>query len=70
MDKKIVIEIGNDGKIYAETMGIKGKQCLSYIELIEKLLDAETIDSDYKDEYLQEEVVEVESNIIHTRRND
>ncbi|MFE8700595.1 DUF2997 domain-containing protein [Cytobacillus sp. FJAT-54145] len=53
MEKRLVIEIGIDGKVKAETVGIKGKACLEYIELLEKLLDAETIDSNYLSEYYE-----------------
>ncbi|MEM5007387.1 DUF2997 domain-containing protein [Priestia megaterium] len=53
MKKQIKIEISSDGKITAETLGIKGKDCLSYIKLLEQLLDAETVDSEYTNEYFE-----------------
>lgn len=53
MEKRIKIEIGADGKINAETIGIKGDDCLKYIELLEKLLDAQTVDSGYTKEYYE-----------------
>ena len=36
--KQIEICIHPDGKIDAETFGIKGKSCLKYAELLEKML--------------------------------
>lgn len=53
MDKRLVVQIGLDGKIKAETIGIKGKECLDYIQLLEKLLDAETVDSEFTSEYYE-----------------
>lgn len=55
-NKKVQIRITEDGKFYAETIGMKGKECLSIIEVLEELLDAETIDSDYTAEYFETEV--------------
>ena len=55
-NKKVQIRITEDGKFFAETMGIKGKECLSIIEVLEELLDAETVDSDYTAEYFETEL--------------
>lgn len=55
-NKKVQIRITEDGKFFAETMGMKGKECLSIIEVLEELLDAETIDSDYTAEYFETEL--------------
>jgi myosin-crossreactive antigen len=56
-EKKIIIKITEDGKIFAETFGMKGKQCLEYIQILEELLDAETIDSEFTHEYFETNVV-------------
>ncbi|MFS0646960.1 DUF2997 domain-containing protein [Siminovitchia sp. 179-K 8D1 HS] len=61
-DKKIRIKITEDGEIRAETIGIKGKDCLEYIKLLEELLDAETVDSNYTEEYFQMEIQSVRQN--------
>ena len=55
-DKKVQIRITEDGKFFAETIGMKGKECLSIIEVLEELLDAETVDSDYTAEYFETEL--------------
>ncbi|MCM3443102.1 DUF2997 domain-containing protein [Metabacillus halosaccharovorans] len=55
-DKKIKIRLNEDGNIFAETIGMKGKECLQYIELLEELLDAESIDSEFTSEYYETEI--------------
>lgn len=55
-EKKVQIRITEDGKFFAETIGVKGKECLSIIEVLEELLDAETVDSDYTEEYYESEL--------------
>ena len=54
MSKQIQIRIYPDGKIKAETKGIKGKGCTGYIKLIENLLDAKAVDSGYTAEYYEQ----------------
>lgn len=49
--KQIRIKIGQNGTIEAETLGIKGKDCLKYLERIEQLTNAVTVDSRFTDEY-------------------
>ena len=49
--KKIKLRIYTDGKIDAETQGIKGKACLDYIAILEQLTGATTLDSDFTAEY-------------------
>lgn len=66
MSKQLKIQIFQDGQIQAEVLGIKGKKCTDYISILEELLEAETIDSDYTSEYYETEELEIsESNKIH-----
>lgn len=51
--KKIKLRIYTDGKIEAETNGIKGKACLDYISILESLTGATTVDSDFTAEYYE-----------------
>lgn len=51
MSKQIRIQINPDGTIKAEVLGVKGRACTDYISVIERLLDAETVDSEYTSEY-------------------
>lgn len=53
MYKTLKIQIFSDGRIQAEVKGVKGKACTDYIKILEELLDAETVDSQYTDEYYQ-----------------
>ena len=57
MAKQIKIRIHPDGKIEAETLGIKGKACLDFIPLLEEVLKAETIESSYTSEYYEDQDV-------------
>ncbi|WP_055107115.1 DUF2997 domain-containing protein [Paenibacillus ihumii] len=64
--KQIRVRIFTDGRIKADVMGAKGKACTDYIEVLEQLLDAETIDSDYTAEYYETEPLEVgQPNLNH-----
>ena len=44
-----------------ETVGIKGKKCLDYIEVLKKLVDAKITDTQLSQEYY-----ETESEIVDT----
>ncbi len=60
--KQIKLRLYPDGKVEAETHGIKGKACLDYIAIIEQLTGARTVDSDFTDEYrASEELLTVEN---------
>lgn len=49
--KQIKLRIYTDGKIDAETNGVKGKACLDYISILEQLTGAVTVDSAFTAEY-------------------
>ncbi|MFC0187119.1 DUF2997 domain-containing protein [Fictibacillus aquaticus] len=69
MDQRIKIEIGPDGKIKAETLGLKGKECLEFLEKLENMLDAETVDSAFTDEYYEtSQLVDKQSITQQSRR--
>lgn len=48
------VTIGVDGSIQARTIGLKGKKCLQTISELEDLLDAQTVDSSYTNEFYEE----------------
>jgi len=58
--KQVELKIMTDGKVQAETHGIKGKACLDYTSIIEQLTAARTVDSDFTQEY-QEDCVFLET---------
>lgn len=49
--QQIVVTIAPDGTISAATQGIKGTDCLDYIQVLEDLLEATTASSAFTDEY-------------------
>lgn len=55
--KQLKLKIYADGKIEAETHGVKGKACLDYISILEKLTGAVTVDSAFTNEYRQTDEV-------------
>lgn len=61
---QIEIKIRSDGKIEAETFGIKGKKCIYYLKIIEKLTNAKVYDSDYTSEYFKVDS-ELENNVAN-----
>ena len=63
--KKIKLRIYTDGKVEAETNGVKGKACLDYISILESLTGATTVDSEFTAEYY-----EVENRIDTTVINE
>ena len=67
---KIVIKIRPDGMIEAETLGIKGKKCKEYMEILEKFLDSKIIDSEYTKEYYEEEISTVKNEISQNISED
>ena len=53
MGKQIKIRIYPDGKIESQTVNIKGKSCLKYIQPLESLLEAKIVDSEFTNEYYE-----------------
>lgn len=59
MGKKIQLRIYPDGTVQANVEGIKGKKCTDYIKIIEGILEAEVLDSEYTPEYYESEKIEI-----------
>jgi hypothetical protein len=57
---KIKIRLMPDGSIQMETEGIKGKKCMDYAKVLEKLADAKIHSVEKTEEYYQNEVVELD----------
>ncbi|AXB47870.1 DUF2997 domain-containing protein [Amycolatopsis albispora] len=51
MTHRVTVTVGRDGSISAETHGVTGSKCLDYIPLLEDLLDAETVSSEFTEDY-------------------
>ena len=59
MSKQIKIKITSQGVVEAETVGFKGKACLKYLNVIEQMANATTIDSEFTKEYYEtKEIIE------------
>ncbi len=73
MAKQIRIAIFPDGRVQAEVQGVKGVACTNYIDILEKLIDAEVVDSHYTPEYenantLEQRVDEVSEQSVPLRQ--
>ena len=53
MSKKLKIILLPNGEIQIETVGVKGKECLDYIKLLQKLADVKITKTELKDEYYE-----------------
>ncbi|MFG2043190.1 DUF2997 domain-containing protein [Dactylosporangium sp. NPDC048998] len=49
--RRIVVTVAADGTVNAETLGIKGSKCLDYVAVLEDLLAAQTVHSEYTSDY-------------------
>ncbi|MGW6173826.1 DUF2997 domain-containing protein [Arthrobacter sp. NPDC055138] len=49
--QQLIVTVGPDGSVAAETRNIFGADCLDYITVLEDLLEAETVSSSYTEDY-------------------
>ena len=57
---KMKIKLMPDGSIQMETEGVKGKKCMDYAKLLEKLADAKISTIEKTEEYYEEEIIELD----------
>ena len=55
MAKKMQIKLLPNGEIHMETIGVKGKKCLDYIEILKKLVNCKVTDTQLTQEYYETE---------------
>lgn len=55
MSKKMQIKLLPNGEIQMETIGVKGKKCLDYIEILKKLVNCNIVDTQLSHEYYETE---------------
>ena len=67
MKKQIKIKIYPTGKIESETIGIKGKACLGYIKEIEQLTGANAVNSNFTNEYYEQETENKINNEVNQK---
>ena len=65
-EKKLKIKLLPNGEIQMETIGIKGKKCLDYIDVLKKLVNVKIADTQLSQEYYETEteISDSESNQI------
>ncbi len=57
---KIKIKLLPDGTIQMDTEGIKGKKCMDYAKVLERLADAKIHSIEKTEEFYQSEVLELD----------
>ncbi len=57
---KMKIRLFPDGTIQMETEGIKGKKCMDYAKVLQRLADAKISNIEKTDEYYQQEILELD----------
>ena len=65
MAKKMKIKLLPNGEIQMETIGIKGKKCLDYVEVLKKLVDVRIEKTQLTQEYY-----ETETEVQNTENNE
>ncbi len=53
--KQIKVRLLPDGSIEAETLGVKGKNCLKYMMILEEMMHASIRDSSFTEEFYENE---------------
>lgn len=51
--EQIVVRVDPGGQVHAETVGMKGRECLDAIALLEGLLEARVMSSAFTPEYYE-----------------
>ncbi len=59
---KMKIRLFPDGTIQMETEGIKGKRCMDYAKVLEKLTDSKISSIERTEEYYEPEVLNIETD--------
>ena len=57
---KMKIRLLPDGTIQMETEGIKGKKCMDYAKVLERLADAKVYQMEKTEEYYQQGILELD----------
>lgn len=57
---KMKIRLYPDGTIKMETEGVKGKKCMDYAKVLQRLADAKISSIEKTDEYYQQEILRLD----------
>jgi hypothetical protein len=66
-EKRLVVQVRRDGTVHAETFGMQGPECLDYIAVLENMLEAETAESAFTEDYHRSSVGEADAVIAEDR---
>lgn len=61
--KQMKIKLLPNGEIQMETVGVKGKKCLDYVEMIKFLADARVEKQEFTQEYYEQEELEYNQDV-------
>ena len=61
--KQLKIKLLPNGEIQMQTIGVKGKKCLDYVEMMKLLADAKVEKQELTSEYYEQDDVEINQNI-------
>ena len=61
--KQLKIKLLPNGEIQMQTVGVKGKKCIDYVEFLKLLADVKIEKQEFTSEYYEQEEVEQINNI-------
>ena len=61
--KQMKITLLPNGEVKMETIGVKGKKCLDYVEMVKFLVDGRVEKQEFTSEYYEQEQVEYNQNV-------
>ena len=61
MGKQLKIKLLPNGEVQMETIGIKGKECLAYVKVLENLADVKITKQEFTHEYYEEDNINIEN---------
>ena len=70
MPKRIKIRVFPDGHVQADIEGVKGKKCLDYIRVLEDVLDAESVASEFTPEFYEPAELAVDAEVVNEETDE
>lgn len=61
--KQLKIKLLPNGEIQMQTVGVKGKKCLDYVEMLKLLADARIEKQEFTSEYYEEDEIAYNNDI-------
>lgn len=66
MGKKLQIKLMPNGEIQMETLGIKGKKCMDYVEVLKRMINVKVLDTQMSEEYYETDISLTDKNTNNT----